>query len=222
MNKLIRFFRLLAFWKKRDKWDDPEVDTYDEVNIPERILNLVKDLKIPVVQIEPYIKKYPYTFLKFGEKYPDPEKWDSIFHVNKHMDFTAPLKMFFAESKLILTTKKTMQYDPRFNAIRVASFKMMVSRRDEDGHAQVICKAQGNPLKVMPEVLEYLLHMKDEILQAEESGRKPNIQMANIAYPMAEKECESCQGLLRNNPKNLGVCPECYTPVNDIMEYAHE
>lgn len=218
-QKLINFFKSLFSWKKKDSWSDPNVFTYDsdKFEIPESILEKVKGLNVPVVKITPYIEKYPYTFLKLSEKYTDPTTWDSLFHVNKHMDFSPLLKVFFAESKLNLSVKKTMQYDPRFNAIRVASYRMMVTYKGENGDIQMVCKAQGNPLKVMPEVLEYLLDMKNEILKAEEKGGKPNIQVAEISYPMAEKECPTCKGLSISNPQNHGVCPECYTPINEII-----
>ena len=211
---LKKISKLFAFWGK--KKDSPKVvvgiyDDYDQ--IPADILEKAKQVKVPIVSILSYMGKYPFTFFNFGEKFGDPTGWDNIFYINKHFDFTPSLKMFFAEYELIISIKKTLQYDKRFEAIRVASYQLMVTRKGE-----VVYRGQGNPLEVMPNALEFLLSATNEILSARNAQLKHSIYVTDFKCNMSTKDCDECKKIMAmSKAKRPEICPECLTPTKDII-----
>lgn len=121
-----------------------------------------------ILPLSEYIEKYPLAFLSFGETYPDPTKWDKLFHVSRKGHLNHEIKVFFATNDLWLVIHHgaIIGKEPdKVSIIKVAT-KISVKYKNK----VEVFSENGEYFTVLAKAVEFLFSSLDHILECKETG----------------------------------------------------
>lgn len=153
---LVAIGTAIAYRKYYIENPDGRSDELEELDLNKEtdkdILQKLEAAGKPVFELSVMMEKYPYAFALFADDYPDPRKWDALFDT-KRFSITYSLKKFFAKHGFYYTKKETLNYDKRFEAIRVVEYQVLITKKHEK-YQEPVYKASGNPFEIIPHSIE--------------------------------------------------------------------
>jgi len=85
----------------------------------------------PLLPLVEEIEKYPFFFLEFLKEFPDPNKWDKIFLLDKQLNPPYLLRKFFAQHGYSWIITKSVEIGAQNRQIESMKYKVEIDFTEE-------------------------------------------------------------------------------------------